>query len=293
MKFALFSGSTPEWTPLELAGRLKAQGWDGVEWRVVDQKPSAEPGFWAGNRATFPLTGLADLAADVAAATQGAGLEHAGIAGYASVADHAEVESLLAATARLRARRARVAVPKVPPGSSYDAIFKQTRADIAAVSMIARRHGVKALIQIHHGNVVSTSSAALRMLDGIDPETVGVIHDLGNMTIEGREGLNTYTPGMEMLGPYFAHVHVKNAVWKPGPPQADGTVDWAWSWAPLASGLGDVKSYMRSLQEVGYDGWVTVENFTTDSPLEARIAGDLAYLRAAAREAGYTLTGAS
>jgi sugar phosphate isomerase/epimerase len=231
------------------------------------------------------------LAGEIVAATQAAGLEHAGIAGYASIADHAKVESLLAATAKLGAGRARVAVPKVPPGSSYNAIFAQSRADIAAVSSIARRHGVLALIQIHHGNVVSTCSAALRMLEGIDPTTVGVIHDLGNMTIEGREGLNTYAPGMEMLGPYLAHVHVKNAVWKPGPAQADGTVDWKWSWAPLATGLGDLKSYMRSLREVGYDGWVTVENFTTDVPVEARIAGDLAYLRAAALDAGYTLSG--
>jgi sugar phosphate isomerase/epimerase len=287
VKFALFSGSAPDWTPLELAARLKAQGWDGVEWRVVDQKPAAEPGFWAGNRATFPLTGLSDMAADVAAATQGAGLEHAGIAGYASVADHAAVDALLAATARLGAGRVRVTVPKVPLGSSYNDIFAQTRADLFVLSAKARRHGVQSLIQIHHGNVISTASAALRMLDGIDPETVGVIHDLGNLTVEGREGLGTYTPGMEMLGAYLAHVHVKNVVWVPGPAQPDGTIDWSWAWAPLATGLGDVKSYFRSLREVGYDGWVTVENFTTDLPLEARIAGDLAYLHAAAREAGY------
>jgi sugar phosphate isomerase/epimerase len=48
-----------------------------------------------------------------------------------------------------------------------------------------------------------------------------------------------------------------------------------------------VKSYFKSLKEVGYDGWVTVENFLSDQPSQERIAGDLRYLKAAAREAGY------
>jgi sugar phosphate isomerase/epimerase len=50
--------------------------------------------------------------------------------------------------------------------------------------------------------------------------------------------------------------------------------------------MGDVKAYVRALAEVGYNGWVTVENFTTQAPLADRLAADLAYLRAAAAEAG-------
>jgi sugar phosphate isomerase/epimerase len=233
VKFALFSGSTPEWTPAELAAILKAQGWDGVEWRVVDQKPTAEVGFWAGNRATFPLTGLAGRAGEINAVTSGAGLEHAALAGYVAVSDREALEVLFEGTAAIGARRVRVNV------------------------------------------------------QGLDPACISLIHDLGNMTIEGREGLNTYTPGMEILGPYLAHVHVKNAAWRPTTTHPDGTVDWSWSWAPLASGLGDVKGYFKSLKEVGYDGWVTVENFLSDLPSAERIAGDLRYLKAAAREAGY------
>jgi sugar phosphate isomerase/epimerase len=287
VKFALFSGSTPEWTPAELAAILKAQGWDGVEWRVVDQKPTAEVGFWAGNRATFPLTGWAGRAGEINAVTSGAGLEHAALAGYVAVSDREALEVLFEGTAAIGARRVRVNVPKALPGSRYGELFAQTRLDLEHVVARAKAHGVQALIQIHHGNILSTSSAAIRMVQGLDPACISLIHDLGNMTIEGREGLNTYTPGMEILGPYLAHVHVKNAAWRPTTTHPDETVDWSWSWAPLASGLGDVKGYFKSLKEVGYDGWVTVENFLSDLPSAERIAGDLRYLKAAAREAGY------
>ncbi|GIX08239.1 MAG: hypothetical protein KatS3mg115_2642 [Candidatus Poribacteria bacterium] len=42
------------------------------------------------------------------------------------------------------------------------------------------------------------------------PEQVGVIHDAGNMV---HEGFENYQMGCELLGPYLAHVHVKNAAW--------------------------------------------------------------------------------
>jgi sugar phosphate isomerase/epimerase len=287
MRFALFSGSTPEWTPRELAAKLVEQGWHGVEWRVVDQRPADQPGFWAGNRATFPFTGLDTWISEITSVTRAAGLDLAAIAAYVPLAERENVERLLSAAAALGARLARVTVPKTSAGTAYHEQFERARRDAAFAAERARHHGVKAVIQLHHGNIVSTSSAARRLLDGLDPNAIGIIHDLGNLTIEGREGLGTHTPGLEILGEYLAHVHVKNVIWTPSAEQADGTVDWSWRWAPLRSGVGDVRSYFRSLREVGYDGWVTVENFTTEGSLEQRVAKDLAYLREAATKAGY------
>ncbi|HEX4400028.1 MAG TPA: sugar phosphate isomerase/epimerase [Galbitalea sp.] len=286
MKFALFSGSTPEWTPETLVSKLAQQGWDGVEWRVVDQKPSTEVGFWAGNRATFPETGIVGHIDEIRKITSGAGLEQAAVAAYVPIGDRANTEFMLAATAAMGAGRVRFNVPKAAPGTNYQDLFAATRADAEFVAKRAAEHGVQVVIQIHHGNIVSTASAAVRLLDGLDPRYIGAIHDLGNLTIEGREGLQSHVPGLQILGPYLAHVHVKNAVWKPGAPREDGTVDWAWEWAPLRTGAGDLPGYLSSLKEVGYDGWVTVEDFTTELPLEERIADDIAYLRASAAAAG-------
>ncbi len=289
MKFALFSGSAPEWAPSELAKKLAEQGWDGVEWRVVDQKESNEIGFWAGNLATYPLTGIEGLVDEIISVTTGAGIEQAGIAGYVSIGDRENAEVILAATAALGASRVRLNVPKAAPGTNYHELFAATRADAEFVAERAAHHGVQVVIQIHHGNIVSTASAALRLLEGLNPKHIGAIHDLGNLTIEGREGLQSYTPGLQILGDYLAHVHVKNAVWKPAGTRADGTVDWAWEWAPLRTGAGDLPGYLASLKEVGYDGWVTVENFTSLLPLEDRVADDISYLRESAIAVGYAI----
>jgi sugar phosphate isomerase/epimerase len=291
VKFAVFSGSAPEWTPAELGANLARQGWDGIEWRVTDQKEAAQPGFWAGNRATFPFTGLAGVAGEIARVTKDAGLGLAGLAAYVQISDRKNVDALMAGAAACGAGKARVQVPKAAPGMRYNELFAATRADAEYAVEAARRNGVQAIIQIHHGNIISTSSAALRLLNGLDPRHIGVMHDLGNLSIEGREGLTSYTPGLEILGPYLAHVHIKNAVWKAGATRPDGSTEWAWSWAPLKTGMGDIPAYFKALKEVGYDGWVVLENFLSDPPLAQRLADDLAFFKASAAAAGYAVRG--
>lgn len=147
---------------------------------------------------------------------------------------------------------------------------------------IARPLGAQVVIQIHHGNIVATASSARRLVDGLNPDFIAIMHDLGNTTIEGREGLLSLKMGLEILGPYLAHVHIKNAVWQRDGEDDDGVAQWKWTWAPLRQGMGDVKAYFAALRAVGYDGWVTLEEFTTELPLAERLADDLAFLRRSA-----------
>lgn len=275
MQFSVFTAALPEWTPDEAVQRLAAQGWDGVEWRVVDQPDAPEPGFWAGNRCTWPLATLEQDVPRIRAITEQAGLQISAVGGYALCDERDDVERLLAATAALGAHKVRVRTPQLG-GAPYPQLFDAARRCFASVAERAAEHGVKALVELHHQTVVSSSSAALRLLDGLDPAAVGVIHDLGNLVIEGGEDIRA---GLEMLGDYLAHVHVKNCVWQPGTTEPDGTVPWQHEWAELPAGQGDVHGYLRILTELGYDGWVTVEDFSTVRPLEERVAANLAYLR--------------
>jgi sugar phosphate isomerase/epimerase len=277
LRFSVFTAALPQWTPQEAVKQLAAQGWDGVEWRVVDQQDAAEPGFWAGNRCTWPLATLEQDVPRIRELTEGAGLRFSGVGGYALCDEHADVDRLLAATAALGAGQVRVRTPALGT-ASYPELFAHARSCFADIAGRAAHHGVKVLVELHHQTVVSSSSAALRLLDGVDPAAVGVIHDLGNLVIEGGEDVRA---GLEMLGPYLAHVHVKNCVWRPGETEADGTVRWEHAWAELPTGQADVSAYLRHLTELGYDGWVTVEDFSTDRPLAERTAANLAYLRAA------------
>ncbi|WP_223692449.1 sugar phosphate isomerase/epimerase family protein [Leifsonia poae] len=275
MKFSVFTASTPDWTPAEAAETLAAQGWDGIEWRIIDQDEADPPGFWAGNRATWPLTGLEESVSEIARLTAESGLQFSGIGGYARCDDHANVDRMLAATAALGARQVRVTVLRTDSGD-YRELFASARRDIERAASRAGELGVKALIELHHETITPSASAAFRLVDGIDPETVGVIHDLGNLVIEGQEAT---LAAFQLLGPYLAHVHVKNVAWLPGAPEADSTVRWHHEWAPLRTGAGDVEAYFEALHTFGYDGWVTAEDFSTELPLAERTRDNLAYLR--------------
>jgi sugar phosphate isomerase/epimerase len=275
VKFSVFTASTPDWDPAEAARNLAAQGWDGVEWRITDQKPADPPGFWAGNRATWPLTGLEDHLAEIARTTRDAGLEFSGLGGYVRSHDRSDVERMLAATAALGAGRVRVTMPQLGE-DRYPDLFDRTRADLEWATGRAAEFDVAVLIELHHRTIAASASAALRLVDGLDPARVGVIHDVGNLVIEGHED---YRAAFEMLGPYLAHVHVKNVAWHAGERRDDGSVRWSEDWAPLRDGQADLRAYFGALAAVGYDGWVTCEDFSTVRPLAERTRDNLAYLR--------------
>jgi sugar phosphate isomerase/epimerase len=278
MRFSVFTASTPDWTPEEAARTLAAQGWDGIEWRITDQPEAAEPGFWAGNRCTWPLTGLEESVPEIVRITREAGLDFSGVGGYAKASDHDDVERLLAATAALGAHRVRVTMPGLPV-DDYRAAFAQTRSDLEWAVRRAEVHGVQVLVELHHGTIASSASAAYRLIEGLDPARIGVIHDIGNLIYEGHED---FAAAVQILGEYLAHVHVKNVAWRPtGQTGPDGTVLWAADWATLREGQGDIDALFRALAAAGYDGWVTLEDFSTALPLAERTADNLAYVRAA------------
>ncbi|CAA9586199.1 MAG: Inosose dehydratase [uncultured Thermomicrobiales bacterium] len=278
MRFAVFTVGLPELTPEEAVATLGELGYDGVEWRVVDQQPSPDgrPGFWAGNRCTWPLATFPEDALRVRAMTGGAGLETPVVGAYAGCDDPAAVERAMRGAALLGAPALRINVPKYDGESAYLPLRDRALGQYREVAALARRHGVRALAEIHHGSLLPSASAAAAFLEAFDPQDVGVIHDAGNMVHEGHE---QYRLGLETLGPYLAHVHLKNARWVAAGPRPGGGTAWRAEWAPLSDGLVDLPALFRALRRVGYDGWVSFEDFSTERPLTDRLRDNLALAR--------------
>src|SRR5215213_2889695 len=276
MKFAVFSVSLPEWTPEEAVRNLAEPGYDGVEWRIADDPPRATPGFWQGNRCTFPLSTFVEDAPRIRALSESAGLAIPAIASYVKAADLENVERVFRGVAALGAPKVRIQVPRYDGQASYVELWERARRDYTEVARLAHTHGVKALVEIHHETIVPSASAARRFLDGFDPESVGAIYDPGNMVWEGHE---QYRLGLETLGPYLAHVHAKNSSWRQTGQRADGSLAWEAEWAPLDKGIVDLHELFAALRAVGYDGWISVEDFTTDPPLSERVLKNVSYLR--------------
>jgi sugar phosphate isomerase/epimerase len=98
------------------------------------------------------------------------------------------------------------------------------------------------------------------------------------MVFEGHEH---YRMAVEVLGPFLAHVHLKNARWDPSATRDDGSVSWRPVFAPLTSGVVDVAAVFGALRTVGYDGWVSFEDFSTEAPLHERTRDNLVYAKRA------------
>jgi sugar phosphate isomerase/epimerase len=284
MRFSICTASTPDWTPAEAVAELADAGYDGVEWRILDQGPSPDgtPGFWAGNRCTWPFTGLLDEVAAIRSTTDAAGLGMSALGTYVSCDRPDDVDVAMRAAVALGVERLRVTVPRYRPSQSFPAVWQRRRAEYAEVARMAARHGVRALLEIHHMTPVLSPHAAAAFVAGLDPRHVGVIHDAGNLVYEGWA---PYRLGLEMLGDHLAHVHLKNARWVRAGTRPDGSADWRPEMSPLRDGVVDVTALFTALRQVGYDGWVALEDFSTDQPLAARVRDNLAFAKSAYRSA--------
>lgn len=278
MNYSVFSVSTPDLTPERAAPVLAELGYAGIEWRVTDQRPSADgqPGFWAGNRCTWPLTSFVEDAPRIKALTESAGLAMPGLGTYASCDDLDAVERSMRGAAILGVPQLRINVPSYDGATSYVALRDRALGQYRDVAALARQHGLRALIEIHHARLLPSASSAAIFAGHFDPADVGVIYDAGNMVYEGFEH---YRLGLEVLGPYLALVHCKSARWRSFPPDSDGITRWEATWAPLRGGVVDFPALFAALRQVGYGGWISLEDFSTDQPLIDRLRDNLAYLR--------------
>lgn len=285
MKFAVFTASLPEWTPEQAAAEIAAAGYDGVEWRVVDQADSADgrPGFWAGNRCTWPLSTLLADARAMADCTSAAGLAMPALGTYVTCAEPEDIEMAMRAAKLLGVGQLRIRLPDYSPADSYRAVWRQRRAEYADVAALAAAHGVRALVEIHHRTPVASPHAAAAFVEGFDPAHVGVIHDIGNMVFEGW---TEYRAGFEVLGEHLAHVHLKNGQWVRDGVRPDGSIAWAGKPAALRDGIVDLGAFFTALRQVGYDGWVTLEDFSFQQESTDRIRDNLTAVRAASCSQG-------
>jgi sugar phosphate isomerase/epimerase len=197
---------------------------------------------------------------------------------YAVCDDLPGVERGMRGAALLGAPALRVRVPRFDGRESFVRLRDRALEQFRGVEALAQRHGVRALVETHQGTIVPSASAAASFLqlERFDPRWVGAIHDAGNMVVEGYEH---YRLGLEALGPYLAHVHLKNCRWRVVGTRADGSQEWRAEWAPLTAGVVDVAALFEALGAVGYDGWISFEDFSTEQPLEERVRGNLAYVK--------------
>jgi sugar phosphate isomerase/epimerase len=276
MKVGVFTVGLPDLTPEEAAREIQAAGYDGVEWRVAripEEFRGEKPSFWRNNLCTLEPT--EEEAHRARSLCEGTGLEVVGLGTYIDVGDLAAVDEAMNFARVAGAPQIRVGSGSLE-GASYARRFEEARRFLAGVEELAGRYGVKALVEIHHGTICPSASLAHRLVSDFRPERIGVIFDPGNMVFEGFED---YRIGTELLGPYLAHVHLKNAAFDR--PESGGT--WRPRWAPLEDGVVDFERLFEALRLAGYDGWLVIEDFSAARPTREALRHNLGFVRGLAQ----------
>jgi sugar phosphate isomerase/epimerase len=279
MKLSVFTVSTPDLTPEQLAREAKAAGFDGIEWRykeVPEEAKREAPSFWRNNLCSIsPFASEEEQLAFKAAADRH-GLVSLSVTPYLTVGDVAGTERVLRTAKLVGASYIRLGVAGYNRTAPFGELFRATRAYLREAAALCKEYGVKGLVETHHNTIAASASAAYRLVEGHDPDALGVLYDPGNMV---HEGFEHYRMGMELLGPYLAHVHVKNAAWRPGERQAGGAVAWTCAWSPMREGVVPWKQVIDDLKAVGYDGYLGVEDFSRQYDSPAMLREFAAYMR--------------
>ncbi len=279
MKIAAFTVCMPEYDLAATAALLARYGYDGVEWRVQQIDPALAgepPSFWRHNKSTVDLATIEKRGPAVRDLTRAAGLEIPSLAPYVPLSDHEGAERLLRLARAMGVPMLRLGIPRYDRQRPYPELLAETRAHLQHLAVYAAAYEVKILVEIHFGTIAPSASAAYRLFEGLDPDRVGAIYDPGNMAYEGYEA---WRLGMELLGPYLAHVHVKNSQWRAVGEDERGTLRWEVASAPLPRGIVDWGQVIADLKAVGYEGYLSLEDFDTGKPTEDKIRDDIAYLR--------------
>jgi len=276
-KYCVFTVMTPDLGLEETASTLRSLGYEGVEWRVskIPKESPATVDFWRGNRATVDASKVLEKAPEVKALSDRYGLAIPALGIYVAAKELEEVRRSMEAARIMGCSQIRVGVPGYDGSRNYNELFDEAVEDYGKVEALAKEYGVKANLEIHMGNICPSASAARRFLSNFNPKHVGAIYDPGNMVYEGYEN---WQMGLEILGPYLAHVHVKNSKWGIVS-EEDGVKRWRATMCGMKEGQvywGDV---LAALRKVGYDGWLSFEDFSKGET-KVKLKENIDYLKA-------------
>jgi len=276
-KISVFTVMIPDLTPEEGAKALRQHGYDGVEWRVLNSPVDASqpPSFWGNNFCTLPLT--PEGAQRGKAAADAAGIENPGLGTYIDVGDLESVEKALDFARITGASNIRVNPGRWPDpaGLSYAASYERGVKFLGECEALGKQYGKRVIIEMHHGTISCSAGLAYRLVADFDPDYIGVLHDAGNMV---HEGFENYSMGIQLLGPYLAHVHIKNARYE-APESGSGV--WTARWSPLADGVVHWDHLFGALKQASYEGWLGLEDFSETYTTAEALPNDIAFLKAA------------
>ncbi|ACX63498.1 sugar phosphate isomerase/epimerase family protein [Paenibacillus sp. Y412MC10] len=277
MKIAAFSGSLIDYSIHEAMSIAAELAFDGIE--IACREPHLSP------ETSLPRV------REMKALADGHGLEIPALAGYMglfSTSGDAECAGaydqfmgLLERAVMLEAGMIRIFQGGPNAFLAEDYHYAKAAFWIRKCAEEARAAGKRIVLEIHNQSLVETTDSALRLLELIGDDQVGLIHDAGNMYITDTE---FGEESVRQLGSRLFHVHIKDER-RIGQGGAPGTFknltrhgEEFFLQCRLGEGEVDHGGLLRELREQRYAGWLTLECAAPYPPKE-RLAYDLLVIK--------------
>lgn len=280
MKISATTVMMPEHDLPETARVLAGLGFDGAEWRcrhIPESQRDKPYSPWGNVKNDLSPANLAERGEELMAVSAAHGLAVVGLATAMGADELDEVRRVAEGCARWGIPMFRLGAPRrYSPDVNYRELLDDSIRAFGAALGITRDVGVKVILEIHRGTVACSASQAYLVVREFDPDDVGVIFDIANMSL--GEGYEPWGMGLDLLGPYVAHVHAAGGRVSAGERRDDGQMTCVWETCDLADSFYDVPAFIRALQARDYAGFISLEDFRSE-PVELKLARNLAYLR--------------
>ncbi|MEM6550517.1 MAG: TIM barrel protein [Planctomycetota bacterium] len=173
--------------------------------------------------------------------------------------------------------RVRVMPMGYPAGVfDYAAYLEEARGWLAEQVEIASGFGLKVTIEMHAGTSACSAGLALRLVEGMDPERIGLIVDLPNAVKEGsmRPGL-----GVSALGAYVDHAHVGGCRVTAGETDEVGFRRAGYEFCGLEASDLEVQGWLDAAAEAQPEAVCVVEDYTAGLSGADRLRATVGWVR--------------
>jgi sugar phosphate isomerase/epimerase len=131
----------------------------------------------------------------------------------------------------------------------YWALLDACRRQLDALALLARKHGVKALVHNHSGSTMGLNSCAARALvNGFDPRHVGIFADVGHLALVGEP----LPMALDIAWDYIQLFALKDLLWQKD--TGNLAAKRGLKVVPFGYGLVEWASFIEVIKKRGYDG---------------------------------------
>ena len=146
---------------------------------------------------------------------------------------------------------------KATPGPPASAEARQEHWDNLKIALqklipVAKNVGVKLAFETHMRQLTDTLAGSMSLLETMDNDIVGLTVDFSNLSF-ANENLSEAIP---ILGKRMYNTHLKNGTIEP---------DGKWNFKSLDDGLTNYNKVFALLNDIGYDGYLTIESLSPDA----------------------------